>query len=157
MAASLLPEKPREKSREKPRPSATYDRHWLWQDAPTSLMDSGDTLGKWLVFKHKSQIDETWETIRASVANGELGATGCKVSTMKRNRDAKDPNIKVICVYTTKEDVDKVGIKLIQIVRHTIRYKTDEATLSGLYTCRGHGKVTCRTLEWNEGNPIFKD
>lgn len=61
----------------------------------------------------------------------------------------------VICVYTTKEAIDEVGLLLIQNVRHTIRYKTDEATLKGLYAFKGHGKDTIRTLYWNDGKPSF--
>ena len=139
------------------KPTETHDAHWIWQDPPPSIRDKGETLGKWLVFKHKSRIDETWEKIRKVVESGELGATGAKTSTMKYNPNATSPDTKVICVYTTAEDMDEVGLKLIHIVCQTIRYKTDEATISGKYTCHGSGKVTCRTLEWNKGNPTFKD
>ena len=138
-------------------PSQEYDAYWIWQDAPPHISDKGPTLGKWLVFKHMSCIDQVWEKIRKAVASGELGATGSKVSTMRDNPNASNPAIKVICVYTTKETMDDVGMKLIQLVKQTIRYKTDEATLSGRYTCRGDGKVTCRTLSWNNGCPKFTD
>ena len=136
------------------QPSQTYDKFWIWQDAPESIADKGPTLGKWLVFRPVSKIDEMWEKIRKLVESGGLGATGAKVSTMMENPTAKDPS-KVICVYTTKEDVDEVGLKLIQVVQNTIRYKTDKATLEGKYSWSKKGKVTCRTLEWNGGNPTF--
>lgn len=139
------------------KPTEVYDDFWIWQDAPLSCRTRGPTLGKWLVFEHVSKIDEVWETIRLGVESGELMATGAKVSTMKPNPNSRDSKTKVICVYTTKEDMDDVGLKLIQLVCHTIKYKTDEATVSGHYTCHGHGKVTCRTLEWNSGNPVFKN
>lgn len=137
------------------KPSEEEDEYWIWQQAPLSE-SKGPTLGKWLVFKHKSVIDETWENIRSSVASGELGATTAKVSTMRPNPNASNPDIKVICVYTTAKDIDEVGMKLIPLVRQTIRYKTDEATLSGLYINRGSSRTTCKTLEWNKGNPKFK-
>ena len=70
----------------------------------------GPTLGKWLIFKHISCIDQVWETINQTVVSGELGATANKVSTMKVNPNSSDPNIKVICVYTTAEDRDEVGV-----------------------------------------------
>ena len=139
------------------KPSQTYDEFWIWQDAPESIADKGPSLGKWLVFRHVSKIDEMWEKIRKLVESGELGATGAKVATMKKNLNAADPNHKVICVYTTKEDVDEVGLKLIQVVQNTIKYKTDEATLAGKYSWSEKGKVTCRTLEWNWGEPKFRD
>ena len=71
------------------------------------------TLGKWLIFKHISCIDQVWETTSQAVVSGELGATAAKVST---NPNYSDPNIKVICVYTTAENSDEVGMKLIPYV-----------------------------------------
>ena len=138
------------------KPTTTYDPYWIWQDAPLSCKSRGETLGKWMIFQHKSQIDETWEKVRQLVESGEMGATGAKVSTMRENPNARNPDVKVICVYTTEEDVDEVGLKLIQVARCTIRYKKDETTLAGIYSGPGKDKVTCRTLEWNKGNPRFK-
>ena len=137
-------------------PTEEYKAYWIRQDGPPEIGRRGETLGKWLVFKHVSMIDRTWRIIRDAVASGELGATGCKVSTNRKDPDAKKDTF-VICVYTTKEDMDEVGLKLIQMVRQTIRYKTDEATLSGKYTGRGDGKVSCRVLYWNKGCPKFGD
>ena len=77
---------------------------------------------------------------------------------MNVNPNSSDPNIKVICVYTTAEDRDEVNMKLIPYVRETIRYKIDAETHAGRYACRhGDGTVTSRTLEWNKGNTKFKD
>lgn len=64
--------------------------------------------------------------------------------------------LKVICVYTTEKDMDDVGLRLIQLVKETIRYKKDQTTREGKYSGMGHGKVTCRTLLWNDGFPQFK-
>lgn len=137
------------------KPSEIYDKLWIYQDAPESCENRGDTLGKWLIFKKTSKIDETWEEVRKLVESGELGATAAKVSTMKDNPNASNKRMKVICVYTTKEDIDDIGLKLIQVIKHTIKYKTDEATLAGKYSWSNTGKPTCRTLEWNDGNPVF--
>ena len=82
------------------KPSQTYDELWIWEHAPESIAD------KWLVFKPVSEIYEMWEKIRKLVESGELGATHAKVATMKENRNAGNSKNKVICVYTTKEDVD---------------------------------------------------
>lgn len=138
------------------KPTQVFDDYWIWQDAPER---KGETLGKWLVFKHMSAIDKTWELVRKAVASGELGpgCTGAKVATMMGNPTAMDRDMKVICVYTTAEDVDPVGLKLIQLVRQKIRYKTDEATLAGVYAINGFTKTTCRTLDWNKGNPKFTE
>ena len=91
------------------------------------------------------------------MVSGHLGAVAAKVSTGLPNPTASDSETKVICVYTTQEDMDEVGLKLIWIVKETIRYKTDMATRQGLYRVRGYKKTTCRTLKWNSGDPIFSD
>ena len=88
-----------------------------------------------MIFKHISCIDQVWETISQAVVSSELGATATIVSTMKVNPNSLDPNIKVICVYTTAEDRDEVGMKLIPYVRETIQYKTDAETCAGRYAC----------------------
>ena len=139
------------------RPSKERDTYWIKERAPKECRSRGETYGKWLVFKHVSVIDKNWDIVSKAVASGELGATGCKVSTRKKSPNSADDDMHVICVYTTKEDMDEVGMKLIPFVKQTIRYKTDEATLTNKYTCHGDGKVTCRTLEWNSGRPRFKD
>ena len=55
--------------------------------------------------------------------------------------------------------MDEVGLKLIRLptVRHAIRYKTDEATLAGVYRSTGFKKTTIRVLHWNRGKPYFTD
>ena len=111
------------------------------------------------MFKRKTTIDETWEQIRQAVQSGELGATRANVSTRQPSPVSRDHNVHVICVYTSREEMDEVGLKLIHLplVRRNISYKTDEATLAGKYRCYGDTNVTCRTLYWNDGNPVFKD
>ena len=137
------------------KPTEVYDEPWIYQKNPNRRK----SLGKWLVFKHITVIDKHWENIRRAVESGELGAEQAKVSTMADDDGPTDGDreMGVICVYTTKETMDDVGMKLIQLVKQTIRYKTNEATLSGRYTCRGDGKVTCRTLSWNNGRPKFTE
>ena len=139
------------------KPTEVFDNYWIYVNGPAHCSAKGPTLGKWLIFKHISCIDQVWETISQAVVSGELGATAAKVSTMMVNPNSSNPNIKVICVYTTAEDRDEVGMKLIPYVRETIQYKTDAETRAGRYACHGDGKVTSRTLEWNKGHPKFKD
>ena len=52
--------------------------------------------------------------------------------------------------------MDEVGLMLIHKVKQTIRYKTDEATLSGFYAHKGDKNVTCKTIYWNGGDPSFE-
>ena len=138
------------------KPTEVYDEPWIHQMGPNP---SENALGKWLVFKHITVIDKHWENIRRAVESGELGAIRAKVRTMADpvNPTNGDREMKVICVHTTKEKMDDVGMKLIQLVKQTISYKTDEASRSGKYTCLGDGKVTCRTLSWNNGRPEFTE
>ena len=103
------------------KPTEVFDSYWIYVNGPAHYNAKGPTLGKWLIFKHISCIDQVWGTISQAVVSGELGATAAKVSTMKVNPNSSDPNIKVICVYTTAEDRNEVGMKLIPYVRQTIR------------------------------------
>ena len=141
-------------------PSSVVDHYWVWCSPPWEHL-LGETYGKWLVFKSMptGELDEMWHTIVQCVENGEFGegCTGAKCSTTRENPDEAPVGSRngVICVYTTTEAMDGVGLLLIQKVRQTIRYKTDETTLAGRYAYKGHGKVTVRTLYWNDGQPSF--
>ena len=138
------------------RPSKEHDAYWISEIGPEEY-SRREAYGKWLVFKHVSVIDKNWDIVSEAVASGELGAIACKVSTRRESPNSSDKDMHVICVYTMKDDMDKIGMKLIPLVKQTIRYKTDEATLANRYTCHGHGKVTCRTIDWNSGHPKFKN
>ena len=51
-------------------------------------------------------------------------------------------------------------MKLISYVRETILYKTDVESCAWRYACHethDDDRVMLRTLEWNEGNPKFKE
>ena len=140
-------------------PTSVTDGYWVWVDTPPTITHSQSTLGKWLVFKHFDKLDETWHSIRKVVESGELGATGAKCSTARENPNSRHQDkgkTGVICVYTSEESVDEVGLKLVNIVKQDIRYKTDEATLKGLYTSKGHGRVSLKTIYWNDGDPGFE-
>lgn len=122
--------------------------------------DVTPTLGKWMVFKHYDEIDETWEKIRTAMARDELqGCLHAKCSTMRYHPscEGSGPSTKaVICVYTKEHNMDAIGFKLIELVKHDIKYKTDEDSMSGKYTHTGRGKVTIKTIYWNNGKPSFE-
>ena len=138
-------------------PSTVDDHYWVWCSPPREHL-LGETYGKWLVFKPKAtgELDDTWHMIAKCVENGE-GCTGAKCSTARENPDEAPVGSSngVICVYSTKVMVNDVGLQLIQKVRQTMRYKTDETTLAGRYAHKGHGKVSVRSLYWNDGQPSF--
>ena len=108
-------------------PTAVTDSYWVWARLPTSLQTSAGTYGKWLVFRNLDRLDETWRQIREAV---ELGATSAKSSTAAIKTGGVSQRQGVICIYTSEETMDEVGLKLIYMVKHDIRYKTDEATLT---------------------------
>ena len=67
------------------------------------------------------------------------GCTGAKCSTALDNPDEApigSPNGVIgLCVYTTAEAMDEVGLMLVEKVHQTTRYKTNETTLKGLHIC----------------------
>jgi hypothetical protein len=82
------------------------------------------------------QIDQWWERIRLATRQG-LGISA-KAATARHNDLATSPRTKLICVYTRDwQDQDDVRRVLRQLrdlgVTSRLSYKTDEATLSGVY------------------------
>ena len=64
-----------------------------------------------------------------------------------------------ISVFTTKEDMLEVGIKLIRlpVVQHDIKYKTMEATMSNqFWHTIQEGPISKCTLYWNNGSPSLE-
>ena len=138
-------------------PTTVTDDHWVRAEPPCAPSDQ-KTLGKWLVFKQFEELDETWHMIRKAVESGELGSTGAKCSTAKPDPSCypMDSSEGVIRVYTSEEMMDKVGFKLVHMVKQDIRYKTDEATLQGRYNTTGYTNVSLQTIYWKDGNPYLK-
>ena len=89
------------------KPSQEKDNYWIvaiCNDNNSELRELRkkaelENGGKWLVFADISEIDSLWEKINVATKNGLLGG-GSKASTARPNSNAKDPNQKVICVYT---------------------------------------------------------
>ena len=131
-------------------PSSVTDDYWVWVDNPART-DLGVTYGKWLVFARKGgAVDSKWHKIHPLVSSGALGATGAKCSTGLSTGTTTDDSRGVICVYTTREMRDEVGSRLLEEVKHTIRYKSDEATRAGKYVSRGYKGVCEKTLTWKK-------
>ena len=139
------------------KPTECTTDYWIYCKGPERLAERGEIYGKWLIFRKPSQMDELWEDVSARVISGELLSPAAKVSTMIDHKPTSTGKDMVICVYTTKEDIDVVGMKLVHVVKQTIRYKTDEATLAGAYTAHGHKKTTIKTINWNKGEPYIKE
>ena len=140
------------------KPTEIYDHFWVRVRVPTPDKKV-DILGKWLVFKNFDEIDDTWERIRTSVVTNTLqGCVHAVCTTMKYNPTMEGPGPSttgVICVYTEEHDIDAIGFKLIEIVQQDIKYKTESDSLAGKYVHTGAGKVTIKTIFWNNGKPSF--
>ena len=129
------------------RPSQVTDRFWLYaRRQKGEYPESTERSGKWLLFIPNEQVDEVWKSIKQAVEEGQLGGAA-KVATAKPNSLAKDPNLKVICVYTydwtDEQDVRRVRQELRRLgFIQKLSYKADEDTLAGRYEHTGHGRIS---------------
>ena len=142
------------------KPTEIYDPFWVSISIPTpDKVKELDFLGKWLVFRHYDEIDETWQKIRTAIVTDNLqGCVHALCSTMRYNPTQEGPGPSttgVICVYTEEHNINAIGFKLIEIVQQDIKYKTESDTLAGKYAHTGDGKVTIKTIFWNNGRPSF--
>ena len=121
--------------------------------------DHNDIVGKWMVFNHYDEIDETWMRIRTAILNYDMqGCAHALCSTMKYNPTVRGPGLDtvgVICVYTSKYDIDAIGFRLIEIAQQDIKYKLDDESRDFRYVHVGSGQVSMKTIYWNNGNPSF--
>jgi hypothetical protein len=130
-----------------PKPSEVTDSYWLSAERRTgSYPAATENCGKWLVFFHVSQIDAIWEKIKLATEEGKLGSSA-KVATARPNPNARDPNRKVICVYTydwtDETDVKRIRAELRSLgVTSRIPYKADRDTYEGKYANRGHTRFS---------------
>ncbi|MFX0210139.1 MAG: putative phosphothreonine lyase domain-containing protein [Candidatus Hodarchaeota archaeon] len=93
---------------------------------------SGIRVGKWLVYKERSDIDRFWEIIAKATINGILG-NSAKVSTKQLGSDRH-----VICIYTDDyldlDDVNRVRDELDTLgFTERLCYKPDIYTYLGIY------------------------
>jgi len=113
-------------------PSQMLDDYWIYayfQNYQFKKNKNERESGKWLIFEHISEIDETWKKVEKATVNGLLGPSS-KVSTAKPNPNAFDPTTKVICVYTEdfkdKLDVDRIAKAIRSLgIENKLIYKFD--------------------------------
>ena len=134
--------------------TVTTPSDWIYQRGPSPYRDE-PVLGKWLVFRKETQIDATWSKIAKAVKSGHLVAASSKVATRYNFLNSPFVNSKsyVICVYTSAARMDQAGLALIQMVRHDLHYKTDEATAMGHYSNTTTARISKKTMYWNNGRP----
>ena len=116
-------------------PTQVFDDEWIYA-YPYDDGPQGTTFGKWL---------------------GKLGASLANTSTMVKTETSGENGVICMCLCTTKEDMDEVGLKLMKLIPdEEIRYKTNSATDRNIYIVYGACKATYKTLRRNgDGDPIF--
>ena len=137
-------------------PTSVRDTEWIYAyPHDDDALFEKKSFGKWLVFRDNTEMDETWQRIKEHVCNGDLGAIAAKSSTMVKSKTGLYDDRGVICVYTTEEDIDEVGLKLIRlVVDERLRYKTNAATLHNVFKKYAQ-KPSYKILLWNNGDPKF--
>lgn len=89
-------------------------------------------VGKWLIYRDVSEINNAWKIIAKAVFNGELG-TSAKVSTTWQGKERH-----VICAYTNDylniDDVKRVRERLRDLgFKEKLCYKPDIYTYLSIY------------------------
>lgn len=130
----------------KQRPSEVKDVFWLHARRKTGAYpEFTEDGGKWLVFVPIPEVDSAWDKIKRATEEGKLGGSA-KVSTARAHENTRDPDSKVICVYTydcnDEADVKRIREELRQLgITSEIPYKTDKKTLEGKYAVRGDKNI----------------
>ena len=137
-------------------PTSIKDKKWLIhpEDKDEDVLEKA--YGKWLVFRYFSELDNTWDTLKRAFDARKLSAVAIKSSTLYYNPSGAGPGPCIegaIRIYTMNADIDRVGMQLIEIVHHDIRYKTNQATEDARYTHKGQTHISSHTLFWNRGRP----
>ena len=120
------------------KPSEVFNDYWIYARRKAGVYPASTIRsGKWLIFASVDEIDSTWAVIKQATIEGRLGGVS-KVATARDNPTSKDPNTKVICVYTYDyEDTEDVfGIREVLYglgFDKRLVYKSDRATREGRY------------------------
>jgi len=129
------------KQTERLLPSTNTTDAWIHaKGVGEGFYQDGQTyVGKWLIFVSHEDIDVVWERIRKATESGQLGIAS-KASTSRPSGYKSTDH--VICVYTCdfrdKDNVGKVLKELRELgIKGRVYYKTDQATLTGVYTREG--------------------
>ena len=113
-----------------------------------------------MVFRHYDEVDEMWEEIRTAIARDELQGCvlgRCTTMTYDPTQEGPGPSTtSVICVYTEEHNIDDIGFKPIEMAKNDINYKTEECTRRRRYVHAGDGRVSIKTIYWNDGKPSFE-
>jgi hypothetical protein len=128
-------------------PSKVTDSYWIYTGRQKGSYPATTTRsGKWLLFIPVEKIDSVWAVIKTATEEGRLGQRS-KVATMRPNPNARNPGVKVICVYTYDSedatDVRRIRQALSELgFTEKISYKTDSDTMAGKYSHSGAKNIS---------------
>lgn len=97
--------------------------------------------GKWMLFVRTSDLDDIWTRVRDLTVKNQLGSIALS-ATMMPNPTARDPDVKVICVFVeeTSDFVEVATVlwklfqnNLVPPYQKSVAFKTDAATNEGLF------------------------
>lgn len=121
-------------------PSKEKEDYWVNVRNPYSGMYSSEFVGKFMVFVPFEDLDTTWAKVYQLTVQGKLGCSA-KACTARPNPNARNDFTKVVIIYTSDSrnvvELAKVAWSLFKegiFQGGILNYKTDEATLQGLYS-----------------------
>jgi hypothetical protein len=128
-------------------PTEVTEEEWIYADASDNYIENLDDSyleydfdkiggGKWMLFVRISDLDDLWTKVRNLTVKDQLGSTA-NTSTMMPNATARDPNVKLICVFV-KETSNFVEVatvlwklfqnNLVPRYQRNVAFKTNAAT-----------------------------
>ena len=115
--------------------------------------------GKWLIFRNFEELEVTWKKVCDELESGRLKVVGALCSTVfydPLRRGTGPQTTGRIAVYTNEEDYIDIGMQLVQLVEHDIKYKTTEDAWPKKKFAHFPGineRPTSMTIFWNDCNP----
>jgi hypothetical protein len=144
------------------QPSTETEEYWLgvWRPGAEDHCEDDDelvveniedllktTLGKWLVYVERPNVDEVWAKVARLVEACELGPSA-KVSTARPNSNSDGPPDRhLICVYAEDwrdtADLARIlaALRRAGLAQGATHFKRDRETWIGAYNVRGNRGV----------------
>ena len=125
--------------------------HLLWR-----CSDSYPGYGKWLIFRNLEDLNRTKELVYDEIKSGRLEVVGMKCSTLYYNplRTGAGPiTIGRISVFTSEDDYIQIGMKLVGLVQHDIKFKPMKNINKFAHLPGNDERITSMTIFWNDGDP----
>ena len=136
------------------KPSTSPD-FWVYYDGLDESRYSVNPEGKWMLFYPKEELDVRWvDACSHFDANRFPCVCAMKVSTLRPNPRASDPNKGVIILYTpymSEHEQKQVGYAIVSSMGYEERmyYKTDNQTRHGT-KATGQTRNHTYSVKWDD-------